>query len=65
MQTNNLLQYHVNTSIFDSDIYIAKSERKVTRSLAPRLKGMQGRIRQNLLGKRLAEKVDPKISSSQ
>jgi len=48
----HLLQYHI-ASYQDSDLNIPKSEQKgkVTRSLGPRLKGKDGRIRGNLEGK--------------
>lgn len=50
----HLLQYHIAT-YQDSDLNIPKSEQKgkVTRSLGPRLKGKDGRIRGNLEGKRV------------
>ena len=50
----HLLQYHI-ASYQDSDANIPKSEQKgkVTRSLGPRLKGKEGRIRSNLQGKRI------------
>lgn len=68
----NLLQYHI-ASYQDSDLDIPKSEQKgkITKSLAPRLKGKEGRIRGNLQGKRIdfsARSVitsDPTISINQ
>lgn len=68
----HLLQYHI-ASYQDSDLNIPKSEQKgkATRSLGPRLKGKDGRIRGNLEGKRVdfsARTVitsDPTISINQ
>jgi DNA-directed RNA polymerase beta' subunit len=50
----HLLQYQV-ASYLDSDTNIPKSEQKgkITKSLGPRLKGKEGRIRGNLMGKRV------------
>jgi len=50
----HLLQYQV-ASYLDNDINIPKSEQKgkVTKSLGPRLKGKEGRVRGNLMGKRV------------
>ena len=49
-----LLQYQI-AYYLDSDLDIPKSEQKgkVTKTLGPRLKGKEGRIRDNLMGKRL------------
>jgi DNA-directed RNA polymerase II subunit RPB1 len=52
----HLLQYQV-ASYLDSDMNIPKSEQKgkVTKSLGPRLKGKEVRVRGNLMGKRVNE----------
>ena len=50
----NYLQYHVATYYDNESISLPQSEQKgiVTKSLASRLKGKEGRIRNNLMGKR-------------
>ena len=51
---NSVLQFHLITYI-DNEILSLKSEQKgkVTKSLSSRLKGKEGRIRSNLMGKRV------------
>ena len=50
----HLLQYHITTYVDNDAISLPKSEQKGKpfKSLAPRLKGKEGRIRNNLMGKR-------------
>jgi DNA-directed RNA polymerase II subunit RPB1 len=51
----NLMQYHVATYFDNDSVSIPKSEQggKPVKTLASRLKGKQGRIRGNLMGKRV------------
>lgn len=51
----HLLQFHVGTYFDNEMTYFAKAEQrgKVTNSLSKRLKGKTGRIRNNLMGKRV------------
>ena len=51
----NILQHHVYTYIDNESLVLAKSEQKsrATKSIVSRLKGKEGIVRGNLMGKRV------------